>query len=184
MSISKLDRDKLVRIIIDNGGVFNPTALADYIISREEELMGGYVELEDVIASVKDWFVNRYWSSDPLLDKINDCVSALKDSYRPRAALSERDSVLHDYASLLGDNATKAVAIEETAELQKELCKTLRGCVRPDQIAEEMADMYLILQMLETVLHNRDAVAAQWAKKFERIRKIVERGDSNGECDS
>lgn len=179
-----MDRDKLVRILIDNGGIFSPNAVADYVISREDELMGGYVKLDDVIASVKDWFVNRYWSSDTLIDKINDCVSTLKDSYRPKVALSERDSVLHDYASLLGDNATKAVAIEEMTELQKEICKTLRGCDRSAQIAEEMADVYLILQMLETVLHNRDAVAAQWAKKFERIRKRVERGDPNGECDS
>lgn len=184
MSISKLDRDKLVRILIDNGGIFSPNAVADYIISREEELMGGYVELEDVIASVKDWFVNRYYSSDPLLDKINDCVSTLKSEYRPQVALTDRDAVLQEYVSLLGDNATKAVAIEEMTELQKELCKTLRGCDRSAQIAEEMADVYLILQMLETVLHNRDAVAAQWAKKFERIRKRVERGDPNGECDS
>ena len=179
-----MDRDKLVRILIDNGGIFSPNAVADYIISREEELMGGYVKLDDVIASVKDWFVNRYWSSDTLLDKINDCVSTLKDSHRPKVALSERDSVLYDYASLLGAKATLAVAIEEMSELQKELCKTLRGCDRSAQIAEEMADVYLILQMLETVLHNRDAVAAQWAKKFERIRKRIERGDPNGECDS
>ena len=62
-----MDRDKLVRILIDNGGIFSPNAVADYVISREDELMGGYVKLDDVIASVKDWFVNRYWSSDTLL---------------------------------------------------------------------------------------------------------------------
>lgn len=184
MSISKLDRDKLVRILFDSGGVFSPNAVADYIISREEELMGGYVELEDVIASVKDWFVNSYYSSDPLLDKINDCVSTLKSEYRPQVALTDRDAVLQEYAAQLSDSGAKLAAIEELSRFQGALCKDLRNCESLSELAEEMADAYLILQILETVLHNRDAVAAQWAKKFERIRKRVERGDLNGECDS
>lgn len=179
-----MNRDKLVRILVDNGGIFSPNAVADYIISRKDELMDDHVKLEDVIASVKDWFVNRYYSADPLIDKINDCVSTLKYAHRPHVSITDRDTVLHDYASLLGDKGAKAVAIEEMSELQKEICKTLRGCERSSQLAEEMADVYLILQMLETMLHNRDAVAAQWAKKFERIRKRVERGDPNGESDS
>lgn len=99
-------------------------------------------------------------------------------------ALTDRDAVLQEYAAQLSDSGAKLAAIEELSRFQGALCKDLRNCESSSELAEEMADAYLILQILETVLHNRDAVAAQWAKKFERIRKRVERGDLNGECDS
>lgn len=40
------------------------------------------------------------------------------------------------------------VAIEELSELQKELCKALRGDINLDNIAEEMADVYIMLQQM------------------------------------
>ncbi len=40
------------------------------------------------------------------------------------------------------------VAIEELSELQKELCKALRGRKNTDNLAEEIADVYIMLEQM------------------------------------
>lgn len=41
------------------------------------------------------------------------------------------------------------VAIEELSELQKELCKSLRGKTNIANILEEMADVYIMLNQMQ-----------------------------------
>lgn len=41
------------------------------------------------------------------------------------------------------------VAIEEMSELQKELCKSLRGNTNKEAIAEEIADVYIMLNQMQ-----------------------------------
>lgn len=41
------------------------------------------------------------------------------------------------------------VAIEEMSELQKELCKSLRGKTNKEAIAEEIADVYIMLNQMQ-----------------------------------
>lgn len=41
------------------------------------------------------------------------------------------------------------VAIEELSELQKELCKSLRGKENASEVAEEMADVYIMLDQMK-----------------------------------
>lgn len=41
------------------------------------------------------------------------------------------------------------VAIEELSELQKELCKALRGNANIDNITEELADAYIMLDQIQ-----------------------------------
>lgn len=49
-----------------------------------------------------------------------------------------------------GIDSQAIIAIEEMAELQKELCKMLRGKADLDHIAEEIADVEIMLaQMVE-----------------------------------
>ncbi len=41
------------------------------------------------------------------------------------------------------------VAIEELSELQKELCKNLRGKENASEVAEEIADVYIMLEQMK-----------------------------------
>ena len=41
------------------------------------------------------------------------------------------------------------IAIEELSELQKELCKALRDNTNIDNLVEEMADVYIMLQQMK-----------------------------------
>lgn len=47
------------------------------------------------------------------------------------------------------DEKQVIVAIEELSELQKELCKALRGKVDLDHITEEFADVWIMLQQMK-----------------------------------
>lgn len=62
------------------------------------------------------------------------------------------------------------VAIEELSELIKELCKYKRGDGSDMHIAEEMADVKIILEELEIIFDNRHRVVAWYEHKIQRLK--------------
>ena len=61
------------------------------------------------------------------------------------------------------------VANEELAELQQALCKSLRGCDNKDNIAEEIADVRIMLAQM-TMLHDCAELVRSWQnKKLARL---------------
>ena len=67
----------------------------------------------------------------------------------------------------------KTIVIEELSELQKEVCKDLRGYERREEIKEEMADAYICLQMLKEIYNFSDE---ELEKMYERkMRRNIER---------
>lgn len=66
------------------------------------------------------------------------------------------------------------VCIEELSELIKELCKFKRGKGKMLNIAEEMADVRIILKELELIFSNQQEVAA-WEKiKIDRLQAMLQ----------
>lgn len=63
------------------------------------------------------------------------------------------------------------VAVEELSELQKELCKAIRNGLEPDKehLAEEMADVYIMLEQME-MLYDVQDIALWKASKIERLK--------------
>ena len=68
------------------------------------------------------------------------------------------------------------VAIEELAELQKELTKELRYSKQSDTIAEEMADVEIILEQLKLIFNNADKVKNHKEFKLKRLDKSIKGG--------
>ena len=83
------------------------------------------------------------------------------------------DSIFKQAVDRWGSELQIVVAIEELAELQKELCKSLRGTGNTDAISEEMADVKLMLSQLEYIFKNRDAVELWINIKTLRLRRIL-----------
>lgn len=86
-----------------------------------------------------------------------------------------------DLKSLLEKNITyngyilqKIVAVEEMSELTKELVKDLRGIADEKHIAEEMADVEIMLEQLKIIYNNSDIVEKFKIEKLERLEKILE----------
>lgn len=74
-------------------------------------------------------------------------------------------------------DAQTVMVFEEMSELQKELCKHARGRENVEQIAEEIADVQIMLEQM-IVLHNcEDAVKEYRRSKIERLKIRVFGGD-------
>ena len=71
------------------------------------------------------------------------------------------------------ENQTRMM-FEEMAELQKELCKEARGEDNKDAIAEEIADVKIMLAQM-MILHNcKDMVEMQMKRKLQRLKERLE----------
>lgn len=60
-----------------------------------------------------------------------------------------------------GAELQTVMVMEEMAELTKELCKHARGADNTDAIAEEMADVYIMLSQME-ILHGVEERVIWW----------------------
>ena len=75
--------------------------------------------------------------------------------------------------SRYGAQAQIMMVFEEMAELQDVLCKFLRGRVDGD-IAEEIADVGIMLDQMAIEFKVEDAVAEQRVYKVQRLRNRIE----------
>lgn len=72
-----------------------------------------------------------------------------------------------------GEDLQKQVAIEEMAELTKEICKDFRGKDNREQIIEEIVDVYIVLEQL---LIMYDINATEFSEtRVNKIRRLKER---------
>lgn len=78
-----------------------------------------------------------------------------------------------------GAQAQTLMCMEEMSELQKELCKHARGAGNVHQIAEEIADVRIMLDQM-ALLHGCEGLAANY--KTAKIDRLAERlAEARGE---
>lgn len=81
-------------------------------------------------------------------------------------------SVLKKAIETYGADMQLNVAIEEFAELTKEICKHKRGADNIKAIVEEMADCYIMLEQMQMIFGLGSTVIADAInKKVERLIK-------------
>lgn len=68
-----------------------------------------------------------------------------------------------------GPDAQTLMVFEEMSELQKELCKAARGKRNKDSIAEEIADVYIMLTQMILLHKCAEEVEEHKARKLERL---------------
>ena len=66
------------------------------------------------------------------------------------------------------------VAFEEMSELQKELCKHLRGSGSKENIAEEIADVEIMIEQMKMIFNCETAVLQVREKKVKRLKERIE----------
>ena len=72
-----------------------------------------------------------------------------------------------------------AMVFEEMSELQKELCKYLRGKYSPANIAEEIADVEIMLEQMKMLFCCTDDVRNERRRKVERLKgRLDEHGEA------
>ena len=92
--------------------------------------------------------------------------------------------VLEAALSAYGSEIQRVVAIEELSELQKELCKSLRSGADRPHIAEEIADVQIMLEQMMMLYECHEDVAIWRSKKVKRLyeRLIRDGGMRGAEC--
>lgn len=71
-----------------------------------------------------------------------------------------------------GIRAQTMMVFEEMAELQKEICKNWRGANNADQIAEEIADVEIMLAQLKMIYGIADDARRY---KEQKLKRLVDR---------
>ena len=94
-------------------------------------------------------------------------IDALLDEY------TEKDifrSAIDTYGAVM----QITVAFEEMSELQKELCKYLRGSGSQENIAEEIADVEIMMEQMKMLFNCEAAVLQVREKKVKRLKERME----------
>jgi hypothetical protein len=86
----------------------------------------------------------------------------------------ERAKVYADALTTFGTNCQLVVALEEMSELQKEICKALRGEINRAHLAEEIADATIMLEQLRQIFGINDGVCKFMDAKVNRLRQRIE----------
>lgn len=68
------------------------------------------------------------------------------------------------------------MVFEEMSELQKELCKYLRGKCSLASIAEEIADVEIMLEQMKMLFCCTDDVRNERRRKVERLKDRLDNG--------
>ena len=87
---------------------------------------------------------------------------------------SNANNILRAAQKEYGCEFEKYIVIEEMSELIKEITKDLRGQSNGKNIAEEMADVFIVLRHLELIYQNSDEVNEVIAQKIERLKTRLE----------
>lgn len=94
-------------------------------------------------------------------------MSVRNEMYGERVAVYDR--AIFKY----GMENQVVVAIEEMSEVQKELCKFLRGKGDPEHLAEEIADAFITLEQMEYFHGLTTLVTRKMDEKMRRLARDV-----------
>lgn len=84
--------------------------------------------------------------------------------------------VLQRALDTYGSTLQIAMVFEEMSELQKELCKYLRGKCSPASIAEEIADVEIMIEQMKMLFCCTDDVRNERRRKVERLKERLDNG--------
>lgn len=93
----------------------------------------------------------------------------------------ESNMTLHSAVKQFGEVSQLVMTMEETSELTQALSKYLRGYNNQDNIAEEMADVYIMLRQLEIIFKNENLVESYIEKKIKRLSERLDNHKSKTE---
>lgn len=88
--------------------------------------------------------------------------------------VSDEQAILRRAIATWGAGAQMVMVCEEMAELQKELCKNLRGSGNEMAIAEEIADVEIMLDQMKILFVISRNVAVCRSQKIERLARRLE----------
>ena len=89
------------------------------------------------------------------------------------AEYTEQD-IFRSAIDTYGEVMQITVAFEEMSELQKELCKYLRGSGSQENIAEEIADVEIMMEQMKMLFNCEASVLQVREKKVKRLKERMD----------
>lgn len=86
---------------------------------------------------------------------------------------TERAGIYADALTTFGPTTQLVVALEELSEVQKEICKALRGDPRRLHLAEEVADATIVLEQVRQIFGVNAEVCEAMDAKVLRLQQRV-----------
>lgn len=86
----------------------------------------------------------------------------------------DKQKLYQEVLAVYGAEAQTRMYFEESAELQKELCKHARGRGSRHAIAEEIADVRIMLEQMERLHDCAELVEQFIAYKLDRLARTLE----------
>ena len=87
---------------------------------------------------------------------------------------TERKRVYEEAIDRWGIPAQLQMVIEEMSELTKELCKNFRGANNLDKIADECADVTIMLEQLRLIFNLNEEVCRHMDQKVARLKERLQ----------
>lgn len=85
-------------------------------------------------------------------------------------------SILTRAIKHFGRDAQERMMFEEMSELQKAMCKLSRGKGCIDDIAQEIADVEIMLEQMKIIYQCEESTALWKHQKLERLRSLLNEG--------
>lgn len=112
------------------------------------------------------------------IDKLSNTILSQRNELRLlNKKQGKFEPILQTYIDKYGEDAQCKMAIEEMSELTKEMCKHFRGNDNLEHIAEEIADVEIMLDQLKIMFGLEEKTKAY--RKY-KIKRMVERIGDNG----
>ena len=90
----------------------------------------------------------------------------------------ERAKVYTAAADTFGATTQLIVALEELSEVQKEICKALRGKCDLGHLAEEVADATIMLEQVRQLFRINDLTCQYMDHKVARLQDDINRAEA------
>lgn len=126
--------------------------------SQHETAIHRLATIEDILGDEYD------------LDRLREMVKADKEGRS--VVLPSEDAVFRQALKTYGPRHQTMMALEEMAELAKELCKASRGLGSVEHIAEEIADVQITLEQM-IILHQCQGLVERI--RAEKVKRLLER---------
>ena len=88
---------------------------------------------------------------------------------------SQRNEVYESALKKWGLEMQATVAIEEMSEVQKEICKMLRGNGNRENLAEEIADAKIMIEQISQIYNINASVEAWIDYKISKLKRKIEK---------
>ena len=87
----------------------------------------------------------------------------------------QRAQVYTNALNCFGETVQMVMALEELSEVQKEICKKMRGYANDEHLAEEIADATIMLEQMRLFFGLNDLVCEKMDQKITKLDDLLKK---------